>query len=60
MKRNIAIRLFFLLCGVVPLIAACSSNSDDGDNTNSGNDQITTLANLKALFDKGLIGVQII
>lgn len=51
MKRHIAIRLCLFLCGTMFLTTSCS-NSDDG-NKATESDQITTLADLKALFDKG-------
>ncbi len=56
MKRHIAYPLFLFLCGTLMLLTTTGCNkSDDDDTPSTGSNQIKTLADLKALFDKGEI-----
>lgn len=54
MKRRIVYPLLLFLCGATMLLTTGCNKSDD-DKTPTGTDQIKTLADLKALFDKGEI-----
>lgn len=51
MTCKIAYRLFMFLCGTMLLTTSCSDS--DNPDTTTGADQIKSLADLKALFDKG-------
>lgn len=55
MKRQIPNRLLLFLCGTALLLTTGCNKSDDDDTPSTGSNQINTLADLKALFDKGEI-----